>query len=227
MLNDLQSRLKLVLDPQPTPAAAPEPVDELLIERDAALAALARWGKFDDQLNEADQARQAASAALRTFQDEETAQLRLWAETGKGSAPTRNREAHTALLAALDNAERAHEAAVAARATVEAPINIARATLRAAQNKIDHRLAHAIAADAIGLIAALQTHLDAALVIHSRILACREALLRKGSTDVAGSWSSAAQRLMDVKNIYNLAPTTAEVAAHVALWRDRIEGRAP
>src|ERR1700677_1530442 len=127
-----------------------EPVDELMLARDAAVARLARFSRFDEAINRAYQTREAATVALRQFVGEETAALRTWAESGEGEAPpSRNVDAYAALVSAVDDADRASAAAVEARAIVEPSVAMARAELLRVQIQLDHRHADVIAADGL------------------------------------------------------------------------------
>ena len=206
------------------------PVDELAAERAAAIAKLSRFARFDDAINECEQARQAANGALQQFLNEEKSRLLSWAESGEGDAPGRDAEAYSRLVLAVEDADRQHAAAVAARATVSPHVDRVRAALHDIQIRIDYRIAHAIAADGVREIEELRAVLDDALVRHARIIACREALHQKAQRyhdanqrDRAGPWGSAAQRLANISNKLAIEPNQGDVQVHLKNWKEKIE----
>ena len=208
------------------------PVDELIAERDAAAAKLKRLSVFDDNINDAEQRRQAANAALRQFFHDEKAKLLAWAESaGAEAAPTRDMEEYAKLVAAVDDAERQHSAAVAMRDTAEPNFARVRAVLHDVQIRLDSRTAQAIAEDVLRECAEINALLDGALTKHARVIAARDALYRRAQAlhadrqpQRAGAWGSAAGRLVDMANKLVIAPSPSDTSRHFDYWNSRING---
>ena len=223
-------RSKATEPPPATPAPVLDALASLLAERDRAAAALARFGKFSEGVGAAEVARQSARNALREFEAAETDALRVWAENGEGEAPSRDKARHAELVAAIDQAEREYDDALAASAAVEPAHLRALGALNAVQTRIDERLADSIAVEALAEVDDLAHIVADAVQRFARIVAAREELYRhghglqdRGSRERAMPWIAAANRLADVAPV-TIAASPQRVSNHVAAWRAKIAG---